>query len=211
MWRCVCECGNSAITTGNALKSGNTKSCGCNANLSSGERIKNLTGLRFGKLTVRERNGSLGKLAAWLCVCDCGKIVEQVRGRALTTGNTKSCGCTLNPDLTGLVFNRLTVIKRDEVHRGKKPKWVCRCDCGNFTSVISSHITSGDTKSCGCFKREITRERSIKYASDCSVFGCEDNHHSMGLCRRHYQMINRADDKELNIGLAFKPGREQYA
>lgn len=28
-WSCKCECGNSCIVEGNALKSGNTKSCGC--------------------------------------------------------------------------------------------------------------------------------------------------------------------------------------
>lgn len=29
MWECMCDCGNSIITTGGSLKSGHTKSCGC--------------------------------------------------------------------------------------------------------------------------------------------------------------------------------------
>ena len=28
-WKCVCDCGLTVIATGNNLRSGNTKSCGC--------------------------------------------------------------------------------------------------------------------------------------------------------------------------------------
>ena len=28
-WKCICECGNETILTGNEIKNGNTKSCGC--------------------------------------------------------------------------------------------------------------------------------------------------------------------------------------
>lgn len=30
--------------------------------------------------------------------------------------------------------------------------WQCLCDCGNVTTVISSNLVRGDTKSCGCLK-----------------------------------------------------------
>ena len=39
MWKCECECGNTTIVPGNALKSGNTKSCGCFNKKASTERI----------------------------------------------------------------------------------------------------------------------------------------------------------------------------
>lgn len=29
LWECICDCGNTTLTTSNALKSGNTASCGC--------------------------------------------------------------------------------------------------------------------------------------------------------------------------------------
>lgn len=52
-----------------------------------------LTGQRFGRLTVLERmeNGE-NRSARWLCRCDCGnqKIVV---GSALRAGKTVSCGC----------------------------------------------------------------------------------------------------------------------
>lgn len=52
----------------------------------------NLTGQRFGRLTVIERAENKGKKAAWRAVCDCGKGVA-VRGEVLTRGDTRSCGC----------------------------------------------------------------------------------------------------------------------
>lgn len=52
-----------------------------------------LTGRRFGRLTVIERKG-VGNdgCVTWLCRCDCGNMVV-VRSRDLKSGATKSCGC----------------------------------------------------------------------------------------------------------------------
>ena len=63
-------------------------------------------------------------------------------------------------DLTGQKFGRLTVIERDVSIKGRV-KWVCRCDCGNLQSVVTSNLKSGHTKSCGCYKAEKSRERCI--------------------------------------------------
>ncbi len=51
-----------------------------------------LTGKRFGRLTVLARTTNNGIYVRWRCVCDCGgrKIAE---GRNLRDGMTKSCGC----------------------------------------------------------------------------------------------------------------------
>jgi hypothetical protein len=56
--------------------------------------MKNLTGLRFGDLTVGEYAGSVGSAqhAAWHCVCDCGNKVVVV-GASIRAGRSKSCGC----------------------------------------------------------------------------------------------------------------------
>jgi hypothetical protein len=34
------------------------------------------------------------------------------------------------------------------------PLWLCFCDCGKSTIVITSSLRTGKTKSCGCFERE---------------------------------------------------------
>jgi len=51
-------------------------------------------------------------------------------------------------DLTGKKFGKLTVIRRE--NGGRRPTWLCRCDCGNFVTVLSEHLRYDRTKSCGC-------------------------------------------------------------
>ena len=52
-----------------------------------------LTGQRFGKLTVIAPADNIEGRTAWRCRCDCGNetIVKTYR---LLNGHTKSCGCT---------------------------------------------------------------------------------------------------------------------
>jgi len=56
-------------------------------------RVKDLTGRRFGRLTVVRRNGAsnAGK-ALWLCRCDCGGS-KTTLSASLLRGRTTSCGC----------------------------------------------------------------------------------------------------------------------
>ena len=55
--------------------------------------MKNLTGKKFGKLTVLKRTGTDKRgQAIWLCKCECGNTIETITNR-LNMGKTKSCGC----------------------------------------------------------------------------------------------------------------------
>ena len=52
-----------------------------------------ITGERFGFLTVVQRHGSDPyKNVMWLCECDCGNT-KAIRSTHLRRGETKSCGC----------------------------------------------------------------------------------------------------------------------
>ena len=56
-----------------------------------------LTGLKFGRLTVIEKagvtgQGKRGSRSLWRCKCDCGNEKVVVRN-SIVTGNTQSCGC----------------------------------------------------------------------------------------------------------------------
>lgn len=53
-------------------------------------------------------------------------------------------------DLTGEKFGRLTVVSRAP-SKNKRTYWSCMCDCGNACTVEGYNLTSGKTKSCGCF------------------------------------------------------------
>lgn len=52
-----------------------------------------LTGRKFGRLTVMRRDGvAINGNALWLCQCECGNVCT-VNSYNLRSGVTKSCGC----------------------------------------------------------------------------------------------------------------------
>jgi hypothetical protein len=55
-------------------------------------RVKNLIGLRFGRLVVVGFADSIRGDARWKCKCDCGQE-STVFAQNLKRGTTKSCGC----------------------------------------------------------------------------------------------------------------------
>lgn len=64
-------------------------------------------------------------------------------------------------DISGLRYGRLLVQHIDASSDGKR-KWVCLCDCGNTTSLMTNKITSGHTTSCGCYRAETTKTNGRK-------------------------------------------------
>lgn len=51
-----------------------------------------LSGKKFGRLTVLKMSGIKNSHTIWECKCDCGNIINAV-GSNLKIGETKSCGC----------------------------------------------------------------------------------------------------------------------
>lgn len=156
-WLCKCECGNVVSVTSANLRNGNTTSCGCN-------RCPDLTGKRFGKLTVVSRSKRKGTQHFWTCLCDCGNIVD-VRSHQLMKGVTKSCGCLRKipnhyDDLTGKRFGRLEVLERIGT-KNNSPYWKCKCDCGNYTNASSANLKSGNVISCGCHRIESAQTHGL--------------------------------------------------
>ena len=64
-------------------------------------------------------------------------------------------------DLTGQKFNRLFAKNREKSHHGTS-QWSCLCDCGNIVIVTGKYLKSGHTKSCGCYKKEMTSKMSLR-------------------------------------------------
>ena len=103
MWNCECSCGNKSIVQAYKLTSGNTQSCGCYGKEKAKEanrlrkgmaskKLVDITGKRYGRLTVIGRTTKIGKDPTWNCICDCGNTCI-VQGNNLKNGHTKSCGC----------------------------------------------------------------------------------------------------------------------
>ena len=126
-------------------------------------RAKNLTGKRQGKLIFikpaeKQDNGRI----YWWVQCDCGNI-EKIR--ADNKNKVSCCKCSniaisqknkwksFN-DLSGQKFGRLTILYPTENQMGRGMYWHCKCDCGKEIDVISQSLTSRNTQSCGCLKKE---------------------------------------------------------
>ena len=74
-----------------------------------------LTGQRFGKLTVLRPAENLGDSTAWVCQCDCGRETV-VRTDKLRRGHTKTCGCQRSTTIN-LLRSRLTYVDGTCVNR----------------------------------------------------------------------------------------------
>ena len=97
IWLCKCDCGNTCEVSGNNLRTGHTKSCGCLKQIKCSEIGKKQTIVdeinnQYGKLTVIEFDSIKNHIAYWKCRCKCGNEII-VAGNHLRSGHTKSCGC----------------------------------------------------------------------------------------------------------------------
>lgn len=97
-WLCRCKCGNEKIVYGTNLRRGLTTSCGCyRKEKLAQEKLQDLTGQKFGKLTVIGLNHYNSELRQyyWDCECECGGRAIVYSGH-LKSGHTQSCGCLLS-------------------------------------------------------------------------------------------------------------------
>ena len=158
LWLCQCDCGNTTIASRSNLVSGDSKSCGCLNLERLRDRLKDLTGQIFGRLTVlnKDPKSTLQK-TKWLCQCECGQQ-KSVRGSHLKSGKSKSCGC-LNKemaserghDLTGQKFGKLIVLTQTKNRTANGAvRWSCHCECGSTKPIVGRNLVSGNTQSCGC-------------------------------------------------------------
>lgn len=64
----------------------------------------------------------------------------------------------------GKRYNYLTVQGFDYNDRGERC-FKCLCDCGNEKLLLPINVVSGRVKSCGCMKRELNRDASLKHGA----------------------------------------------
>lgn len=124
------------------------------------------TGKRYGKITVLSfiKAGLPPRYESiWLCVCDCGCHEERRTGslhkqsRCRTCTETSKTNPKLKKDLVGHRFGKLVVTKRATSLEKGIVLWECLCDCGSITVVRSQMLLRGGTKSCGCYRREVSK------------------------------------------------------
>lgn len=170
---CKCiNCGN--IKEINAYKLTHNNYSNCEKCKPPNKLIFDLSGQKFGKLTVIKRSDRSSKKVVWHCKCDCGNECD-VLGEHLKTGHTTSCGCVriekmqdiLVKDLSNQRFGKLTVLRKGCIKEHRQ-SWICQCDCGNIISVSSVSLTSGKRKSCGCII-SVAEEQLSRYLQQCNI------------------------------------------
>lgn len=230
-WLCQCDCGREIVVKTCRLRSGHTASCGCRAaaaNPGVGLALTYVDGTCVEMLrarTVRRNNTSGTPGVEWMAgkqrwratICFKGKrrylgsfenLEDAVKARKraeeklfepfleVCAGNLPESElrsieevCPPVPrdysdqrlDLTGQRFGRLTVLAPAK-NIGSMTAWRCRCDCGKETAVMTAHLRSGQTTSCGCKPKvtlvdgtcvELIRSKTIRKNNTSGVTGVE--------------------------------------
>ena len=108
-------------------------------------------------------------------------------------------------DLIGKAFGMLKVVGFDwhryEIDKerfdhgeisGYNTKWICKCKCGNITSVAGSSLKHGYTRSCGCYNLHVLKSNSLKIRTLSFEQWCLDNNHQDYLDLWDYELNDRS-------------------
>ena len=66
-------------------------------------------------------------------------------------------------DLVGKKFGRLTVVEDTGRRKWGYVVWLCECVCGEEREIISNSLLQGNTKSCGCLRRDIGFTKNLQH------------------------------------------------
>ena len=76
-------------------------------------------------------------------------------------------GSKLN--LIGQRFGSLVVIQEISERKNGQVQWLCQCDCGKKTNVVTGSLRSGNTKSCGCQRNKGLVEYNLKNSEKAKI------------------------------------------
>lgn len=83
----------------------------------------------------------------------------------ITTKKTKLIGV-----YSGQRIGRWTVLDKSTTTSSGEKKWLCRCECGTERYVLERTLLYGGSESCGCLRKERTRE-AVSHNLTGQVFG----------------------------------------
>lgn len=123
-------------------------------------KLIDLTGQRFGSITVLYRTENRSGKVCWHCKCDCGKYID-IKSYRLTSGEINKCNYCAQADnqkrkfckdKVGQRFGKLVVNERLPNYKNGRTYYKCKCDCGNEVFVLGGNLRNGNnhTSSCGC-------------------------------------------------------------
>jgi hypothetical protein len=126
-------------------------------------KFKDLSGQTFKNLLAVKYLGQKSNNSNYLCKCLlCGEYIEVRLDHLRKQNGCKACAGKANiVDMVGRKYGRLTVLSYAHTIN-RKTYWNCVCDCGNTYLARNCHLTSGNTKSCGCLGVESRHVRRFR-------------------------------------------------
>lgn len=65
-------------------------------------------------------------------------------------------------DLKDKKYSKLTVVEQAPSGKNGHASWLCKCECGNSTTVLATNLKSGHTTSCGCANTEAITKHGLR-------------------------------------------------
>ena len=86
-------------------------------------------------------------------------------------------------DLTNKRFGYITAIKLNGKNKYGQIMWLCKCDCGKETTVLTGNLRSNATKSCGCLKNKADKLINKRFGNLIVIAKERRNNKTLLLCR----------------------------
>lgn len=103
----------------------------------------------------------------------------------------------------GNIYSRLTVVAR-AANQDTTAAWHCVCDCGNKVTIIGKKLRNGHTKSCGCYRKEVSaKEQGYKNKLSKEVIVNRLKENGYELLSDYVRSDARATMKCVNCDLIF--------
>lgn len=158
-------------------------------------KTKDLTGQRFGRLTVvkqagsrRDKQGRKGN-AIWLTVCDCGSYKE-VLSSNLLRGLTKSCGC-LQIEISTKIAIRVGHSQVGKNHPNWQGGKSFEPYCFRFNKDLKEHIRNKFDRHCIlCGTDEHSEKMHVHHIDYNKGQGCGHSWNLVPLCRSCHMRTN---------------------
>ena len=101
-------------------------------------------------------------------------------------------------NMIGKKFGRLTVIRRNYPNsKHGQPMYLCKCKCGRKIIIYGTSLRSGNSKSCGCLKKEFAGEQ-VKLSLGLANIRLSISNYKRRAKRRGYE-YNLTENQFINL------------
>jgi hypothetical protein len=130
-------------------------------------------------------------------------------GETMEQGVEKKRKTTL-VDLTRRRFGKLIVVALvpERNPRNGNTRWLCQCDCGNQVVVDAQNLKRGTTRSCGCLRREVSRQKMLTDTKLAGSRAVENFVNEEGIQYSHLHKSKK--NKTGVIGVSFDKSNNMY-